>query len=593
MTNSAEKPTLISTELGKETEIQVNIEALNWITRHVFMRHGKTSLNEEELIQGSVNTDDTRLTETAISNTQITATKLNKSQSPPQIIVTSDLIRSKQTGKIIADELKISTFCDSNFNEFNYGDWEKTKKDLYHNNEWVKNRITGTDGPPKGEDFLQFLIRVQQAIIVSYEQFGTQQRILFVLHGEVIRAIRFLIYLKSEGVTTLTKNAVKPHQQLFSFDESGDFRKIPHQPLSLDENGTLSEMEFKDKSWPKSVYRPYKITIVEKQFYCVAEGPKFNINNVRFVPICLTYLVVDGSQKHVRQDSDNNPVVKVLIESGKDLEKLKRYGISEEKINAMKTALVKRNPYTGQNILAIPLNEIHKFNTVTNLPTPNERLLEILCGANVNRLSQMFNQAVDLLTKAGIPIKELGVYGGFAAGITHLSTDTIKDLDILVLGNDHAKALQQLAVESQVFKPESSPMNSNRAKGVDSSLQNRRHENTRIWMPDGWFVDVRVVRRPTDEKSIKLNAKCNSNITTLEGTVIDASESMSSPMAFKLRLNTGGEVTIASLAYPFIGLVRDDQKVEVSCASTDVDRYYMLVDQKKHGVVDQENKEEK
>ncbi|GEM_PF-5249189 len=190
---------------------------------------------------------------------------------------------------------------------------------------------------------------------------------------------------------------------------------------------------------------------------------------------------------------------------------------------------------------------------------------------------------VGYLMMNGIPLKDMGVYGGLQSYVVHKhSPHDIKDVDIIVYGLEYAELIHQLARTSQAWK---SPGLDTRTREIDKEMRAIRHRNTRIYIPreQGLFCDVKINRKPGDTQTYTREVKPLPQITTITGVVVDASESMSSPMSIKV--NVGDEIiSVSSTEYEFIGTAANGDYVIVAAAPTTQPGHYLLTDASVHGV---------
>jgi len=146
------------------------------------LRHGITQANHEKRYLGWT---DLPLTDEAKINLQH-----NQSFGAAfDYCVTSDLLRARQTTKILCPHLNI--VATAAFREMNFGQWEmKTYEDLQYNSSyraWIDD--PGSITPPDGESFSEMAARVKMGFD-KLRQEAIQQgksNILLVAHGGVIR----------------------------------------------------------------------------------------------------------------------------------------------------------------------------------------------------------------------------------------------------------------------------------------------------------------------------------------------------------------------------------------------------------------------
>ncbi|MFQ2273008.1 histidine phosphatase family protein [Aeromonas hydrophila] len=155
----------------------------------VVMRHGQTPANAEERYQGA---QDIGLSDTGVAQISAQARALAMAQAPFQRLLSSPLLRARQSAALVADELGLPVTLVPAFRERHVGVFEGlTQQEARERYPalWARN-ITRrwTEAPPGGESLDAVIARVGQELAQS----GRQERVLLVAHGVVAKVIRAL-----------------------------------------------------------------------------------------------------------------------------------------------------------------------------------------------------------------------------------------------------------------------------------------------------------------------------------------------------------------------------------------------------------------
>ena len=147
------------------------------MTTICLVRHGQTDWNKEGRIQGST---DTLLNDTG--KKQAAGARIALEESDWDLIVTSPLIRTKQTAEIINENMKLPLIEMDAFKERGYGDAEgltKTERD---------QKFPGMRTYPNQEPREAVTARVTAGIEEILEAYPNK-KVLLVSHGGAINAI--------------------------------------------------------------------------------------------------------------------------------------------------------------------------------------------------------------------------------------------------------------------------------------------------------------------------------------------------------------------------------------------------------------------
>lgn len=149
----------------------------------VLLRHGQTDWNLEWRMQGHT---DIGLNE--VGRVQARAAAPSVAALQPDVIMSSDLIRARDTAARIADLLDMPVSIDKRLRETHLGEWEGlTRDDLVARwpERWDEWRSTSAHArPPGGET--RFEVAERAAQVVAELDAGTAQDALLVAHGGLI-----------------------------------------------------------------------------------------------------------------------------------------------------------------------------------------------------------------------------------------------------------------------------------------------------------------------------------------------------------------------------------------------------------------------
>ena len=162
------------------------------MTTLLLIRHGQTDWNIEKRYTGQ---SDIELNETGREQARYLAERLQN--APPEVIVTSDLRRARETASIIASVCELPIHIDARLREINQGVWEgillldvKTK----FAKEFAARRANPlTVSAPNGETVGQVRERVLEAV-KDITQKHPNRRVAVVAHGLVLALIKVYAY---------------------------------------------------------------------------------------------------------------------------------------------------------------------------------------------------------------------------------------------------------------------------------------------------------------------------------------------------------------------------------------------------------------
>jgi phosphoserine phosphatase len=152
----------------------------------LLMRHGETAWNREGRVMGrnpiTLDADGRAQVEASIPFARLIA---------PELIVTSPLVRARQSAEIIANGVGgVPVAEDPQLSEVQYGRWEgMVYDDLIEDADYLNYREHPLDAPtPGGETIAQVQSRGVEAVRRAIVD-NSGRRILFVSHGDIIRTI--------------------------------------------------------------------------------------------------------------------------------------------------------------------------------------------------------------------------------------------------------------------------------------------------------------------------------------------------------------------------------------------------------------------
>ncbi len=152
----------------------------------LLMRHGETAWNREGRVMGRKPVElDER------GRAQVEAAVPFARMIKPELIVTSPLIRARQSAEIISKGLDgVAVVDEPGLEEVAYGRWQgMVYQDLVDDEDYARYRQSPLTTPtPGGETIGQVQERGVKAILRSIEA-NPGKRLLFVSHGDIIRTV--------------------------------------------------------------------------------------------------------------------------------------------------------------------------------------------------------------------------------------------------------------------------------------------------------------------------------------------------------------------------------------------------------------------
>lgn len=157
--------------------------------RLILIRHGQTTYNATGRMQGHL---DTELSEEGYTQA-LAAARLLADKSITKIVA-SDLVRAKETARVVAEELGLDYTLDARLRETHLGDWQSkssSEVDLEFPGARAIWRHDPTWAPPHGESRVQVAERARPAIddlMRDYPEWN-DGTVLVVAHGGAIAAL--------------------------------------------------------------------------------------------------------------------------------------------------------------------------------------------------------------------------------------------------------------------------------------------------------------------------------------------------------------------------------------------------------------------
>ncbi|MBM9467355.1 histidine phosphatase family protein [Nakamurella leprariae] len=168
----------------------------------IVLRHGETDWNRARRMQGH---RDVPLNE--LGRRQAAEAAPSVAALQPELIVSSDLSRARETAEVVAARCRLPLATDARLRETSLGDWEGlTRADVEAGwpGEWAAWRTSSSRlAPPGGESRWQVAQRAR-AVVDELDAGTTARRALLVAHGGLIVGLTGeLLQLPEEAWSTL------------------------------------------------------------------------------------------------------------------------------------------------------------------------------------------------------------------------------------------------------------------------------------------------------------------------------------------------------------------------------------------------------
>ena len=215
---------------------------------YLALRHGEAESNVKSILSSNPKNLHS-LTEKGKKQALETAKEI--SVNPPDIIITSDILRTKETAKIVAEQCGLSmenVVEDVRLRELNFGDIDLKPIEEYHTlfTNWTEAFDTSIPG---GESFMDVKKRLG-ALLEELEMKYSGKRILLVSHNATIWLLSCVAKLADREESIKIRGDEK--KNFFSNAELGEisYKKLPH-----------------NENYEKDMHRPY-IDKVEMECSC-------------------------------------------------------------------------------------------------------------------------------------------------------------------------------------------------------------------------------------------------------------------------------------------------------------------------------------
>jgi broad specificity phosphatase PhoE len=152
----------------------------------ILMRHGETEWNREGRVMGR-----SPIPLSADGRAQVAAAAAFARELAPDLIVTSPLIRARETGEIVAAALgSVPVIDEPRLTEVEYGRWEgKAFGELIKDEVYVNYRDHPLTMATPGGETLAIAQARGVAAVEDVMANNQSRRVLFVSHGDIIRTI--------------------------------------------------------------------------------------------------------------------------------------------------------------------------------------------------------------------------------------------------------------------------------------------------------------------------------------------------------------------------------------------------------------------
>ncbi len=336
------------------------------------VRHGEAESNVKDILSSGPENPH-HLTEKGKKQVKKTANTI--SSDPPDVIVTSDILRAKETAEIIADVCGISSehiVEDARLRELDFGDLNLRPADEYRGlfDDWTdtfENRIPG------GESYVDVKRRLG-ALMDELEMKYSGKRILIVSHNAPLWLLSCVAVFADRKESIEIRGDKKK-----DFMDNAEVREITYKRLPHNEN------------YEKDMHRPY---IDEVELNCSCGGVMKRISDVfdtwydsGSVPFAQIHYPFENKKEFEKADSPYFPAD--FIAEGQDQTRGWFYTLL-----VLSTALFGRSPFKTVVVNGIVLAEDGKkmSKRLKNYPDPMDIVDRY--GADALRYSMLSSQVV-------------------------------------------------------------------------------------------------------------------------------------------------------------------------------------------------------
>ncbi len=226
----------------KEQDIIVPKE----ITEINLMRHGLTDWNKDQKIQGRTNVP---LDESSVDKINKIMPQLRSENF--DIIISSPLMRAKQTAEIVNKQLNLPLIEDELLVERNYGKFEGKKVNDIKNDhpDYAKDKIN-YDIPGDDEETYQEIAQRLKKFIKQVSKEYPNKKILVICHNAVIRTFKMIIKDSSPKELSGYKPSFDKLVKYQILDGNYNLKGVEQDPDTLDTWFSSSLWTFSTLGWP-------------------------------------------------------------------------------------------------------------------------------------------------------------------------------------------------------------------------------------------------------------------------------------------------------------------------------------------------------
>jgi probable phosphoglycerate mutase len=156
------------------------------MSRLILWRHGRTEWNHTHRIQGQLDTD---LDEVGLAQAAAAAPGL--AALDPDLIFSSDLLRTRRTAGFLADLTGLPVSLDTRLRERHFGSWQGLTGDeaqQRYPEAWAAIRRGESGGDPTVESLAELGARASAALLEIADRLGGTGTAVVVTHGGAARA---------------------------------------------------------------------------------------------------------------------------------------------------------------------------------------------------------------------------------------------------------------------------------------------------------------------------------------------------------------------------------------------------------------------
>ncbi len=156
----------------------------------ILVRHGRTSANAAGLLQGRV---DNELDEVGVQQADQIAAALSRGDHRPDRIVSSPLLRARQTADATSELLGLEMSIDERWSELDYGEWDGIPISEVRAEMWGQWRADPGFTLPGGESLAALNVRVAAACDVVAAEAAELNIAVFTHVSPIKSAVRWAL----------------------------------------------------------------------------------------------------------------------------------------------------------------------------------------------------------------------------------------------------------------------------------------------------------------------------------------------------------------------------------------------------------------